>query len=291
MTAALLDPAFARELEALARSLRPKARSGGTGSRTGSRRGGGSEFEEHGPYAPGDDVGRVDWAAFARTGQPFMKRHRADDDAIVRILVDASRSLAFGEPSKLDTATRVAASAAYLALAASERAQLMVLGGHCGSTFSDDGRCGTLGAVLRNLSGLSPRGAVNLGESVRRAVATSGRPGMLVVISDFLDDGPFLTELERAAFNGHDVALVQILAAEELDPRLEGDMWLEDAETGATLAVTADASTLEAYRARLSASIEALRRFSRSRGAVYVRAASNELLAGILRRFVARGID
>ena len=69
----------------------------------------------------------------------------------------------------------------------------------------------------------------------------SPRPGLLVVLSDFLDPGAFETALVRAAAAGHDVALVQVLAAEEVEPPLDGDYALEDAETGALVEVTIDA--------------------------------------------------
>ena len=68
----LLDPAFVRELEALRRRLAVTVRSGAAGERASQRRGGSAEFLDHRPYAPGDDLRRVDWAAFARTGEPVL---------------------------------------------------------------------------------------------------------------------------------------------------------------------------------------------------------------------------
>ena len=87
------------------------------------------EFEEHRAYTAGDDVARLDWLAFARTGQPVSKEHRADEDSILRLLVDGSASLGFGSPTKLEMTTRVAASMAYLALAAGHRVQVVTASG------------------------------------------------------------------------------------------------------------------------------------------------------------------
>src|SRR3954470_7478464 len=123
---ALLDPAFVRELEALRRRLQVLVQSGASGERASRRRGGSAEFQEHRPYAPGDDLRRVDWSAFARTGEPVLKLFRAEEDTVLRLLVDASASLAFGEPQKLEVARRVAAAIGYLALANGQRAQVLV---------------------------------------------------------------------------------------------------------------------------------------------------------------------
>ena len=81
----LLDPAFVRELEALRRRLSVTVQSGGAGERASRRRGGSAEFQDHRPYAPGDDLRRVDWSAFARTGEPVLKLFRAEEDSVLRL--------------------------------------------------------------------------------------------------------------------------------------------------------------------------------------------------------------
>jgi len=126
VSADLLAPEFLRELEILKRRLEIDARSGAAGERVSRRRGSSAEFNEHRPYEPGDDLRRIDWAAYARSGQPVTKIFRAEEDAVVRIVLDASASLEFGTPSKLDVARRVAAAVGYLALGSGQRAELWV---------------------------------------------------------------------------------------------------------------------------------------------------------------------
>src|SRR6187402_2282227 len=121
----LLDPAFVRELEALRRRLTVNVRSGAAGERVSRRRGGSAEFQEHRPYAPGDDLRRIDWSAFARTGEPVLKLFRAEEDSVLRVVLDVSASLAFGTPQKLEVARRVAAAIGYLALANGQRVQIL----------------------------------------------------------------------------------------------------------------------------------------------------------------------
>ena len=286
-----LDAAFARELEALRRRLRVRARSGGGGDHTSRRRGGSAEFLEHRPYAPGDDLRRIDWLAFARTGEPVFKLFRAEEDVVVRLVVDASASLESGEPSKLDAAKRMAAAIGYIALANSERAQVMAASE--GLTFVSEPTRGktALPKVLRDLDRVDLHTGTNLSRAIEQVVARSPRPGMLVVLSDFMDDGPFDAAITRAAAAGHDVALVQVLSRDEVEPQWDGDYALVDAETSATVEVTMDAGALEAYLARLNQLVLGLRALAKKVSGTYVRIVTDEPLLPVVRRFVGRQVD
>jgi uncharacterized protein (DUF58 family) len=292
MTAdALLDPAFVRELEALRRRMLVRARSAAAGDHTAKRRGSSAEFLEHRPYAPGDDLRRIDWLAFARTGEPVFKLFRAEEDVIVRLVVDASASLDAGSPSKLDVARRIAACVGYMALGASERAQVVAASdGDARVREPARGRA-ALPKLLRDLAAIRSSGMTDLATSIDGVLLRSERPGTLVILSDFLDAGPFDGAVARAASAGHDVALVQVLAPEEVAPVLDGDLALEDAETGAVVEVTVDGRAIDAYVARLNALLLALRGLAKRHRASYVRTLTNEPILGAVRRFVARAVD
>jgi uncharacterized protein (DUF58 family) len=287
----LLDPAFVRELEALRRRLEIRARSGGGGEQLARRKGSSAEFQEHRAYAPGDDMRRIDWAAYARTGEPVLKLFRAEEDVIARIVCDGSASLGFGEPSKLEVARRMAAAVGYMTLARSERAQLFVGGEGITAEGSPCRGRGGLPQLLRSLDALSAKGGTNLARAIDGVVQRSSRPGMLAVLSDFFDPGPVTSALGRAVSAGHDVALVQVLAPEEIQPNFEGDFELEDAETGALVEVTMDASAIEAYTLRFAGLCEELRGWAKKFGATYVRVRTDEALDEAVRRFVARSVD
>ncbi|MCC6552009.1 MAG: DUF58 domain-containing protein [Polyangiaceae bacterium] len=287
----LLGPSFVRELEVLRRRLEIRARSGGAGEHIARRRGGSAEFQEHRAYAPGDDMRRIDWAAYARTGEPVLKLFRAEEDVVARIVCDASGSLAFGAPPKLDAARRLAAAIGYMTLARSERAQLFVAAeGITRETTPARGRGGLTG-LLRALDAIEAGGGTNLARAIDSVVQRSPRPGMLVAISDFFDPGPVTAALGRAVQAGHDVALAQVVAPDEIEPDVEGDWTLEDAETGALVEVTMDAAAIEAYVLRFAGLCEELRAWARKHRATYVRARTDEPLEAAVRRLVARSVD
>jgi uncharacterized protein (DUF58 family) len=288
---ALLGPDFVRELEVLRRRLEVRARSGGGGEHVARRRGGTSDFEQHRAYEPGDDLRRIDWAAYARSGEPVLKLFRAEEDVVARLVCDASASLGCGDPPKLDTARRLAAAVGYMTLARSERAQLFVAGaGLVRESAPVRGR-GGLPALFRSLEGVEARGGTDLGRAIDAVVAKSARPGLLLIVSDFLDPGPVTTALGRARKAGHDVALAHVVAPDELEPSFEGDCALEDAETSAVVEVTMDEAAIEAYVLRFAGLCEQLRAFAKKHGASYVRARTDEPLEGPVRRLTARSVD
>jgi len=291
MTTTLLDPALARKLEALRRRLRVKARSASGGEHVASRRGSSAEILEHRPYTPGDDLRRMDWLAFARTGEPVLKPFRSEEDVVVRLVVDASASLDVGEPSKMQVAKRLAAALGYMALASSERAQVLAASDGLVRVREPVRGRGALAKLLRELDGIAPDKGTDLAKAIDGVVLRSPRPGMLVVVSDFLDGGPFVEALGRAASAGHDLALVQVLAPEEVDPPWDGDLAMEDAETGALLDVTVDAHAIEAYLARLGGLVAMLRAAAKRHGATYVRTTTTAPLLDVVRRFVGRAVD
>ena len=287
----LLDPGFARELEALRRRLSVRARSGSGGERVASRRGSSAEFLEHRPYAAGDDLRRMDWLAFARTGAPVLKLFRAEEDVVVRLVVDASGSLDFGDPPKLLVAKRLAAAIGYMALASSERAQVLTAGEGLVRVREPVRGRGALAALLRELDEVTASRGTDLARAIDGALLRAERPGMLVVTSDFFDPGRFDEALGRAAAAGHDVALVQVLAPEEVEPPWDGDLALEDAESGTTLDVTLDDRAAEAYRERLEGLFAMLRATAKRLRAPYVRVKTDEPLLDAVRRFVSRAVD
>jgi uncharacterized protein (DUF58 family) len=297
MSATLLSPEFLRELDMLKRRLEIQARSGELGERAAPRRGGSAEFQEHRPYAPGDDPRRIDWLAFARTGQPVTKLFRAEEDAVVRLVLDASASQAFGSPTKHETAQRLAAAIGALALSSGQRAEIALARERPDRADPLErlgrrkrGRAGTA-ELVREIARVLPEGRADLGRAVRRVVEGSVRPGFLVLLSDFLDAGPVTAALGMARAAGHDVALVQVVDQTELEPDFEGDFSLVDSETDTAVEVTMDATAIEAYLLRVAGLAEELRAWARRHGATYVRARTDEPLLDVLRRFVKRAVD
>ena len=282
--------------------MQVQARSGGPGGAAAKRRGGTAEFVEHRAYAPGDDLRRVDWLAYARTGEPVIKLFRSEEDAVVRLVIDCSASLDFGEPRKIEVILRLAAAIGYMALAESERAQVLLANAAQASAPGARGRSlshigpprrgrAALPALLRELGAADARGGGDLASAVDLVVEASPRPGLLVVLSDFFDPGPVTRALGRARARGHDFALIQVVTRDEVSPTFEGDLTLMDSESEAVIDVTMDPEAIDAYVLRFVGLVEELRGFARKHDGSYVRTLNDEPMEAAVRRFVTRNID
>jgi hypothetical protein len=109
---------------------------------------------------------------------------------------------------------------------------------------------------------LTPSGGTDFVEACKTlSTARQGR-GVLVVISDCLSEDGLSQGLKYLAGGGWDVFLMQTLAPEEIDPEhegMEGDVRLEDVETGNTCEITVTSPLIEKYKERLHSYCEELR--------------------------------
>ena len=82
------------------------------------------EFADFRGYTPGDDLRYLDWKAFARLQRLFLKLFVEEEDLHVYLLLDTSRSMDFGAPTKFEWGRQAAAALAYIALCSGDRVQL-----------------------------------------------------------------------------------------------------------------------------------------------------------------------
>ncbi|MBK6529432.1 MAG: DUF58 domain-containing protein [Deltaproteobacteria bacterium] len=170
MTYDLLDAGYRRSLDLLRRHLSPAVAAGTSGDHRTRHRGSGQEFQDHRPYVPGDDLRRVDWMAYARTGEPVTRNLRAEEDVLLRVLIDTSASMTDG---KLAHAARIAAGVGYLGLLGGERVQVIPFAdAPDGRRRPERGRA-AIPSLLRSLGPLHPSGGTDL----RRALDLALSPG------------------------------------------------------------------------------------------------------------------
>ncbi len=303
----LLKPAFLAQLDRLALVSR-RVRAGQIqGERRSLKRGGSIEFADFRTYAPGDDFRQVDWNAYARLERLFLKLFVAEEDLTFHILLDASQSMAWGEPQKWLYARRLAAALGYVALVSMDRVTGAALGNELATT--DEQRrtnvssSSVLGpsSVFRPhrgkrqalawfnwLAALEAGGELDPAAALHRYTARARHPGPLLLISDLLGPG-WEDGLRDLASRRFEVTVLHILSPQEVSPTFEGDLRLVDSESGAAVEITADYDLLQRYRARLAAWQEHLGGSCAAVGAHYVFVETSlplkELVLAYLRRY------
>ncbi|MDX6570180.1 MAG: hypothetical protein QOH15_2758, partial [Gaiellales bacterium] len=127
----LLDAGLLRQLERLHFSTLTAIVAGLVGEREGRARVARLEFADYRPYVAGDELRRIDWSIYRRLHQLVVKIGIEDGRLSLALLVDASRSMRVGRPSKQRAAARLTAALGAIALLRGDQADVHVLGdGH-----------------------------------------------------------------------------------------------------------------------------------------------------------------
>jgi uncharacterized protein (DUF58 family) len=264
----LTDRAFLAELEGLRVLSRKVFRGQMRGERRSRSKGQSVEFVDFRPYISGDDLRRIDWNLYGRMERHFVKLFEEEEDLRLYIILDRSASMEYGSPSKFDVARRLAAGLSHIILSNHETVSVSVFASDYQVLSSPARGKGKIHPILRKLSALTSEGSGQLGPAVRRFASHTRKSGMVVVISDFM-----LTEgidvLGPLLGSGHQVELIQVLAPEEINPALTGDLELVDAESGERVEVSMGVHVIRKYHQRLAALQEELKRFALRAGGDY----------------------
>lgn len=231
------------------------------------------EFAEYRQYTPGDDLRYLDWRVYGRSDRYFIKRFEDETNLRCHLVVDQSRSMAYGSAgiTKAAYASTLAATLGYF---------LHLQGDAIGLVTFDDGmreflpprhRPGHLRQVMAALD-RAPKGlGTDLGAPLERLAEMMLKRGLMVILSDFLAPLDRLKQgLSRLAASGHELAVFQVLDPFETGFQFDAPALFEDAETGRTLLID-PAVVRDVYVQRLEQHCAALKETCSQLGADYVR--------------------
>lgn len=217
------------------------------------------DFAEHRQYMPGDDIRLIDWRVFGRTDRFYIKQFEADSNANFSVLLDMSRSMAFGKSGipKIDYARYLTACMAYFAGKQRDRIGLV--------TFNDDivdyipPSAKHLDLVLHTLDRLEPSGNSALARPLWKVADAARRRGIMLLISDLYEPPKAVLEaVQRLGYRGHDLVVFHLLDRSEIDFEFEEAANYVDMESGEAVPVLPD-RLRERYREMVAEHIETLR--------------------------------
>jgi len=193
------------------------------------------EYSDHREYYPGDEVKFVDWKIFARTDRLCIKRFHQETNTCVYILLDVSKSMAFAGGQavrKVDYASFLAAALSYLMLKQGDSTALVQFAERIRTQIPPASKRTHLNAILTALQRSSVGGRTNLAGVLHTVAETTKRRGLIILISDLLDDqGDISRGLAHLKFLKHDVIVFHVLDHQELELDYEGLIEFEDMES------------------------------------------------------------
>jgi len=209
------------------------------------------EFEEHREYSPGDEIRRIDWKALGKTDKYFIKETEDETNLRAHLILDVSASMDYSSNgiSKFAYGCILTASLAYLILKQQDAAGLVTFSNRIESFIPPRAKRGYLMEILHALEGQTPSGETALGKILQEIAGKINRRGLVILISDLLDEPEDILEgLRLFRFKGSDVIVFHLLDAAELDLPFDGNILFEDTEN-THLRVTADPQAIrQVYR-------------------------------------------
>jgi uncharacterized protein (DUF58 family) len=215
-----------------------------------------AEFADYRPYTPGDEIRSIDWRAYARTDRFYIKLYRKETDMNCYLLVDKSASMGYaGEAgiSKLEYTSYLTAALSYLMVQQGDKASLALADESLHSYIPPGGTIQGLQRILVTLEKTTAGGKTRLADTLQTLFGIVKRKGLLIVLSDFLDEPDrVFSSLSMFAHRGFAVLLFHILTDEEINLPNVGSAHFHDVESASRVAAEPDAIR-DAYRAEIQA--------------------------------------
>ena len=257
-----LDPAVLARISSLELRARTIVEGFLSGLHRSPLKGFSVEFAEYRPYLPGDDLSTIDWKVFARTDRHFVKQYEEETNLRAYLILDVSASMSYGTGplTKLEYGSCLAASLAYLLKRQRDSAGLTTFDDRIRTLLPPGSRPGHLRAMLHALDTQAPGASTHTGRLLHQLADVIAKRGLVVLISDLLDDPDQVIDgLRHLRFRGSDVLVFQVLDRAELTFPFEGSATFRDLESGERV-ITEPAAARAGYLAALEAHVERYRR-------------------------------
>ncbi|MDG2380633.1 MAG: DUF58 domain-containing protein [Pirellulaceae bacterium] len=268
----LLSPELLAQLERLELVSRKIFRGRVKGERRSRRKGQSVEFADYRNYVSGDDLRFIDWNLYARLDRLFLKMFLEEEDLHFFGLLDASSSMEFGDPTKLEYAKQLAAALGFVGLCRTDRVKLDVLSTDLGPRSPALRGRHSLWQMTQYLESIQPNQNVSLELGIKNFCLQNSGNGILVLITDLMDKAGYETALRYLLSQNLDIYLIHVLSPEELNPEINGDLKLVDCEDADVAEITASRPLLKRYQKTLASFVNGAREFCNRRGITYIMA-------------------
>lgn len=267
---AILDATFLKKLEKLTLATRRPFSGEMKGEKRSLKRGSSIEFADYREYSLGDDLRYVDWNTAARLDKMFLKLFVEEEDLYLALLIDSSQSMNFGVPKKLHYAVRLAAALGYISLSNYDRVSVQTYADVLGRPMpTQRGRGGVL-PFFNYLQKVKSGGTTSFSTSLKRFASTVRYKGVAIVISDFFDPD-WQVGMKALLARGYQVAVLHVLAEDEIKPTLLGDLRIIDSESGEAKEMSVNPQLLARYQQTLNSFCAEVESFSHRYGIDYIR--------------------
>ena len=230
-----------------------------------------AEYLDHRPYAPGDEIRALDWKILAKTNKYYIKLFHDETNLRATIILDCSKSMAFKHEgiSKLEWGSYLAAALTHLLLRQNDAVGLTLFDSKIREAIAPKARPTQFRRILDMLEGVQAGGETHLGAVLHEAAERIPRRGLVVIISDLIDDpAEIASGLQHFRHDGHEVLVVHVLDDAELNFPYEQLTRFQDME-GAGRVVVNPKGLRNKYLSRMQTFLDRVKTDCFERGVSY----------------------
>ena len=230
-----LDPVVVSKLATMELRARLVVEGFVTGMHKSPYKGFSVEFAEHRQYMPGDPLKHIDWKVYGRTDRFYIKEYEEETNLRGHILLDSSASMGYGGDSisKLEYGRYLAAALIYLMLKQQDSVGLLIFDEKIREFIPPRSNPTQLHLLLSELDRAKPSRETDIGLALHELARRIKRRGLVVLISDLLDDpDKVLPGLKHFRHMKHEVIVFHVLDPREVEFRFDVDATFRDMETG-----------------------------------------------------------
>jgi len=231
----------------------------------------GIEFADYRQYVGGEDTKNVDWRTFMRLDKLILRMFEEDADLPIYIFFDASKSMDHGEPSKYDYARKIAGALAYIGLFNHDRVNLVGYADGIAQEMSARKGKNQVWHAFRFLESVPADGTTSMQKAFRNFFSSRRRRGLVVVVSDFLDEAGWSKAFDMLRYFRQDLFVVHVYSVDEQHPEMPDEVLLEDSESGTTERIKVTPGLLDAYAEMFAQHCSEVNDYCRKNGYGYVR--------------------
>jgi uncharacterized protein (DUF58 family) len=267
-----LDPAVISRLKGIDIKARLVVEGFVSGLHRGPYKGFSVEFAEHRQYMPGDPIRYIDWKVYGKTDRFYIKEYEEETNLRAYIIIDGSGSMGYSSDgiTKLEYGCYLAASLAYLMLKQQDSVGLLIFDTKLRRYIPPRSVKRHLHVLLKEIAAVTAREETDLGESLHELAQRVKRRGLIILISDLLDDEErVIRGLKLFRHMKHEVIVFHVLDPYEVTFPFEHEVILRDMETGEEIPAVPWEIRRE-YRGRVGSWIDRYRTVLRQSGIDYV---------------------
>ena len=250
----------------------------------------GSEFLQYRNYSEGDDLKYVDWKVYGKQDKLYTKVYHEDANFNCHLIVDCSASMGYKNQvtqiSKLRYGTMIAASLSYLASRQGDGVGLYAYNDTCCSLIKPKRGQNQLSSVFTGLDRLKAEKSGDHHLYLPRFAEMIRKRGLVIFISDFLDEAPLVPELiSKLTFSHHDCLAIHLVDPDELSLPFGGTARFFDSE-GESQIITSPNSIRKDYQEKFNGFLDGVKQSCLHKNIDYLRVSTDENLGKVLGHYL-----